>query len=67
MAKFVGRHTGTRVAVIVGEVLAAVLLLFSIFVVQSIILALLAVFVMVVAISYAPAFAAAAFTALTIC
>jgi len=49
MAKFVGRHTGTRVAVIVGEVLAAVLLLFSIFVVQSIILALLAVFVMVVA------------------
>lgn len=49
MSKFVGRHTGTRVAVIVGEAFAVVLLLFSIFVVQSIILALLAIFVMVVA------------------
>jgi Zn-dependent protease len=49
MTKFVGRHAGTRVAVIVGELFGAMLLLLSIFVVQSIILALLAIFVMVVA------------------
>jgi CBS domain-containing protein len=49
MTKVVGRHTGTRVAVIVGEAFALLLLLFSIFVVQSVILALLAVFIMVVA------------------
>jgi Zn-dependent protease len=49
LTKVLGRHTGTRVAVIVGEAFAVVLLLFSIFVVQSVILALLAIFVMVVA------------------
>ena len=44
-----GRETGTRIAVLVGEVFAVVLLLFSIFVVQSVILVLLSVFVIVVA------------------
>jgi Zn-dependent protease len=44
-----GRETGTRVAVLVGEALAVVLLLFSIFVAQSVILVLLSVFVMIVA------------------
>ena len=45
----VGRETGTRIAVIVGEAFAVLLLLFSIFVAQSVILVLLSVFVMVVA------------------
>ena len=44
-----GRETGTRVAVLVGEALAVLLLLFSIFVAQSVILVLLSVFVMIVA------------------
>src|ERR671913_1086344 len=44
-----GRETGTRVAVLVGEALAVLLLLFSIFVAQSVILVLLSLFVMVVA------------------
>ena len=44
-----GREAGTRVAVLVGEAFAVLLLLFSIFVAQSVILVLLSVFVMVVA------------------
>src|SRR5829696_8661460 len=44
-----GRETGTRIAVLVGEALAVVLLLFSIFVAQSVILVLLSIFVMIVA------------------
>jgi Zn-dependent protease len=44
-----GRETGTRVAVLVGEAFALILLLFSIFIAQSVILVLLSVFVMVVA------------------
>lgn len=44
-----GRDAATRIAVIVGEVFAAALLVFSLFVIQSIILALLALFIMVVA------------------
>ncbi len=44
-----GRETGTRVAVLVGEAFAALLLLFSIFVAQSVILVLLSLFVMIVA------------------
>ncbi len=44
-----GRDTGTRIAVLVGVAFAVLLLLFSLFVVQSVILALLALFVMVVA------------------
>ncbi len=44
-----GRESGTRVAVLVGEAFAVLLLLFSIFVAQSIILVLLSVFVMIVA------------------
>lgn len=43
------RQTATRAAALIGEALALVLLLFSIFVVQSLILALLAIFIMVVA------------------
>lgn len=49
LSTMMGRETGTRIAVIVGEVFALLLLLFSIFVVQSVILVLLSVFVMVVA------------------
>jgi Zn-dependent protease len=49
LAIVMGRESATRAAVIVGEVLAAALLLFSIFAVHSLILALLAVFIMVVA------------------
>ena len=45
----VGRETGTRIAVVAGEAFAVVLLLFSIFVAQSVILVLLSIFVMVVA------------------
>ena len=45
----VGREAGTRIAVVVGEAFAVVLLLFSILVAQSVILVLLSVFVMVVA------------------
>jgi Zn-dependent protease len=44
-----GREAATRVAVVVGEVFAATLLVFSLFVIQSVILALLALFIMVVA------------------
>lgn len=44
-----GRETGTRVAVLVGEAFAILLLLFSIFVAQSVILVLLSLFVMIVA------------------
>lgn len=44
-----GRESATRIAALVGQVLAAVLLIVAIFVVQSVILALLAIFVMVVA------------------
>lgn len=44
-----GRESATRTAAIVGEALAGALLLFSIFVAQSVILALLSIFVMVVA------------------
>lgn len=44
-----GRESATRIAVIVGEMLAVALLFFSIFVAQSVILALLSLFVMVVA------------------
>ena len=44
-----GRETGTRVAVLVGEAFAVLLLLFSIFVAQSVILVLLSLFVMIVA------------------
>ncbi|MBW3631471.1 MAG: site-2 protease family protein [Chloroflexi bacterium] len=45
----VGREMGTRIAVVVGQAFAVVLLLFSIFVAQSVILVLLSVFVIVVA------------------
>jgi Zn-dependent protease len=44
-----GREFGTRVAVLVGEAFAVLLLLFSIFVAQSVILVLLSLFVMIVA------------------
>ena len=44
-----GRENGTRVAVLVGEAFAVLLLLFSIFVAQSVILVLLSLFVMIVA------------------
>src|ERR671917_442006 len=44
-----GREAGTRVAVLVGEAFAGLLLLFSVFVAQSIILVLLSAFVMIVA------------------
>jgi Zn-dependent protease len=49
LTTILGREAGTRVAVLVGEAFAFLLLLFSIFVAQSGILALLAIFVMVVA------------------
>ena len=49
LSSALGREAGTRVAVLVGEAFAFVLLLFSIFVAQSVILVLLSVFVMVVA------------------
>jgi Zn-dependent protease len=49
LSPVVGRDAATRVAVIVGEIFAATLLVFSLFVIQSIILALLALFIMVVA------------------
>jgi Zn-dependent protease len=44
-----GRESGTRIAVLVGEAFAVLLLLFSIFVAQSVILVLLSVFVMIMA------------------
>lgn len=44
-----GRERATRIAAVIGQVLAFVLLLCSIFVVQSVILALLSLFVMVIA------------------
>jgi Zn-dependent protease len=49
LTTMLGRETGTRVAVLVGEAFAVLLLLFSIFVAQSVILVLLSVFVMIVA------------------
>lgn len=49
LTPIVGRDAGTRIAVLVGEAFAVVLFLFGVFVVQSVILALLALFVMVVA------------------
>jgi Zn-dependent protease len=49
LTKILGRSAGTRVAVVVGEVFAMLLLIFSILVVQSVILALLAIFIMIVA------------------
>ena len=49
LSPVVGRDTATRVAVVVGEIFAASLLVFSLFVIQSVILALLALFIMVVA------------------
>jgi Zn-dependent protease len=44
-----GREAATRMAMVLGEFLAILLLIFAIFVLQSIIVALLALFVMVVA------------------
>jgi CBS domain-containing protein len=49
LSAIVGRDTATRVAVVAGEVFAVALLLFSVFVAQSVILALLALFIMVIA------------------
>jgi len=44
-----GRERATSIAVVVGQILALIVLLLSIFVAQSVIMALLAIFVMVVA------------------
>jgi Zn-dependent protease len=44
-----GREAATRMAMVLGELLAVLLLIFAIFVLQSVIVALLALFVMVVA------------------
>jgi Zn-dependent protease len=49
LTALVGREVGTRVAVLVGQAFAVALLVFSLFVAQSVILALLAVFIFVVA------------------
>ena len=49
LSRFWGREAATRIAAIVGEALALALLLLSIFVVQSVIMAILAIFVMIVA------------------
>jgi Zn-dependent protease len=49
LTRLLGRESGTRVAVLVGEAFAVLLLLFSVFVAQSVILVLLSVFVMIVA------------------
>lgn len=49
LAPAVGRDAATRIAVVVGEVFAAALFVFSLVVIHSIILALLALFIMVVA------------------
>jgi Zn-dependent protease len=49
LTALVGREAGTRVAVLVGQAFAVALLVFSLFVAQSVILALLAVFIFVVA------------------
>lgn len=49
LTPIVGRDAATRIAVLVGEAFALTLLLFSLFVIHSVILALLALFVMVVA------------------
>jgi CBS domain-containing protein len=49
LSAFMGRETATRVAALVGEGFAVVLFLVGIFVVQSVILALLALFILVVA------------------
>jgi hypothetical protein len=44
-----GREAATRMAMVLGELLAILLLIFAVFVLQSVIVALLALFVMVVA------------------
>jgi len=49
LSTVLGRDVATRIAVLVGEAFALVLLVFSLIVVQSVILALLALFIMVVA------------------
>ncbi len=49
LTPFVGRASATRIAVVVGEIFAVSFLLFGLFVVQSIVVVLLALFVMVVA------------------
>jgi Zn-dependent protease len=49
LAGIFGRETGTRIAVLVGEAFAGLLLLFSVFVAQSVILVLISAFVMIVA------------------
>jgi len=49
LTALVGREAGTRVAVLVGQAFAVALLVFSLFVAQSVILGLLAVFIFVVA------------------
>jgi Zn-dependent protease len=51
LSTLLGRQTATRVAVGVGVGLAALLLLFSLIVVQSVVLALIAVFIAVVALA----------------
>jgi Zn-dependent protease len=51
LSTMLGRQTATRVAVGVGVGLAILLLLFSIFVVQSLVLALIAIFIAVVALA----------------
>lgn len=49
LSTFLDRQTATRAAALIGEALALALLIFSIFVFQSLVLALLAIFIMVVA------------------
>jgi Zn-dependent protease len=51
LSAILGRQTATRVAVAVGVGLAVLLLLFSVIVVQSVVLALIAVFIAVVALA----------------
>jgi CBS domain-containing protein len=51
LSAVLGRQTATRVAVAVGVGLAVLLLLFSVIVVQSVVLALIAVFIAVVALA----------------
>jgi Zn-dependent protease len=49
LSAVLGRERATSIAVVVGQVLALIVLLLSIFVAQSVIMALLAIFIMVVA------------------
>ena len=49
LTAFMGREAATRIAALVGEAFAIMLFVFSVFVAQSVILALLALFVLVVA------------------